>query len=89
MQVDGASGTNADTNSAAMGLAGDTGDMFLQLLTTELKSQNPMSPMDPTQFVGQLVQFNTLGEIMQIRQLLGSMTDPSTSSAANGAAGGQ
>jgi flagellar basal-body rod modification protein FlgD len=72
-----------------MGLTGESGDMFLQLLTTELKSQDPISPMDPTQFVGQLVQFNTLGEIMQIRQLLGSTTDASTSSAANAAAGGR
>jgi flagellar basal-body rod modification protein FlgD len=74
-----------------MGLTGSTGDMFLQLLTTQLKSQDPISPMDPTQFVAQLVSFNTLGEVMQIRQLLGSMTDSSTSSssAANGAAGGQ
>ena len=89
MQVDGTSGTNTNTSSNAMGLTGSTGDMFLQLLTTQLKSQDPISPMDPTQFVGQLVSFNTLGEIMQIRQLLGSMTDSSTSSssAANGATG--
>jgi flagellar basal-body rod modification protein FlgD len=74
-----------------MGLSGTNGDMFLQLLTTELKSQNPISPMDPTQFVGQLVQFNTLGELMQIRQLLDSTFSPSStgsnSDAASGVAG--
>lgn len=91
MQVNGTSGTSTDANPNSMGLTGETGGMFLQLLTTELKTQDPISPMDPTQFVGQLVQFNTLGEIMQIRQLLGSMTDASTSfsSAASGAAGGR
>jgi len=67
MQVN--SATSADT-SASSALSGDMGDMFLQLLTAQLKEQDPLSPMDPTSFVGQLVQFNTLGEIMKIRELL-------------------
>ena len=45
-------------------------DMFLQLLTTQLKNQSPLDPMDPTAFVGQLVQFNTLDQLIQIRELL-------------------
>lgn len=72
--------TNA-TNSAPSAndsLAGDMGGMFLKLLTTQLKAQDPLSPMDPTTFVGQLVQFNTLSEIMKIRNLLQGV---STSSA--------
>ncbi|MGE5111440.1 MAG: flagellar hook capping FlgD N-terminal domain-containing protein [Acidobacteriaceae bacterium] len=93
MQVNATSGSSSDANSSAMGLSGTNGDMFLQLLTTELKSQNPISPMDPTQFVGQLVQFNTLGELMQIRQLLDSTFSPSStgsnSDAASGVAGDQ
>lgn len=78
MQVNSATSSN---NSATSPFAGDTGDMFLQLLTTQLKTQDPLSPMDPTQFVGQLVQFNTLSEIMKIRELLQS-TDPTSSSGA-------
>jgi flagellar basal-body rod modification protein FlgD len=70
------SATNSQpASSSTTGLTGETGDMFLKLLTTQLKSQDPLSPMDPDQFVGQLVQFNTLGEIMRIRELL----DPGTS----------
>src|SRR3954467_6839394 len=30
---------------------------FLQLLTTQLKNQNPLSPLDTNQFTQQLVQF--------------------------------
>ncbi|HWR36680.1 MAG TPA: flagellar hook capping FlgD N-terminal domain-containing protein [Clostridia bacterium] len=51
-------------------LGGEMGDMFLKLLTTQLKAQDPISPMNPTEFVGQLVQFNTLGQIVAIRELL-------------------
>jgi flagellar basal-body rod modification protein FlgD len=55
-------------------LPGDSADdvtqTFLTLLMTELKAQDPTSPMDPTQMVGQMVQMNTLGEIMKIRELV-------------------
>jgi flagellar basal-body rod modification protein FlgD len=33
---------------------------FLQLLTTQLRNQNPLSPMDSTQSVAQLAQFSAL-----------------------------
>lgn len=35
-------------------------DAFLQLLTTELKNQDPTSPQDPTQQVSQLAQMSAL-----------------------------
>ena len=37
-------------------LAGDF-DSFLLLLTTQLQNQDPLSPLEPTEFTGQLVQF--------------------------------
>jgi flagellar basal-body rod modification protein FlgD len=37
-------------------LAGDL-DAFLLLLTTQLQNQDPRSPLEPTEFTGQLVQF--------------------------------
>ena len=37
-------------------LAGDL-DAFLLLLTTQLQNQDPLSPLEPTEFTGQLVQF--------------------------------
>jgi flagellar basal-body rod modification protein FlgD len=86
MNVSSATNSTADS-SPTTGLTGETGDMFLKLLTTQLKSQDPMSPMDPDQFVGQLVQFNTLGEIMKIRELLSASTAPS--SATQETAGGK
>jgi flagellar basal-body rod modification protein FlgD len=59
------SGTNtvtaATTNGAATtaannGLASNF-TQFLQLLTTQLKNQNPLDPLDTNQFTQQLVQF--------------------------------
>lgn len=68
-----------------------TSDMFLQLLTTQLKNQSPLDPMDPSQFVNQLVQFNTLNQIIGIRDLLEqfSTTPASTSSSTAPVQGGQ
>jgi flagellar basal-body rod modification protein FlgD len=50
-------------------------NMFLQLLVAQLRNQDPMSPSDGTQFVGQLAQFqqleqsvNTGSDITAIRQ---------------------
>jgi flagellar basal-body rod modification protein FlgD len=35
-------------------------NMFLQLLVAQLRNQDPMSPSDGTQFIGQLAQFQQL-----------------------------
>ena len=36
---------------------------FLKLLVAQLQSQNPLDPMDGTQFVSQLAQFSSLQEM--------------------------
>jgi flagellar basal-body rod modification protein FlgD len=56
-------------------------NMFLQLLVAQLKSQSPLNPMDPTQFVGQLAQFSELSEVTQIGQLLQQAISSKTASA--------
>lgn len=73
MQITAAATTSQTTttdNSTAKNSSSDLSSMFMQLLIAELKSQNPSSPQDPTQFVGQLVQFNSLSELEKIRSLL-------------------
>ena len=51
-------GTETQTNAsqARTTLAGDL-DAFLLLLTTQLKNQDPLSPLEPTEFTNQLVNF--------------------------------
>ncbi len=67
MQINAANGSSSNTSDPAA-TNQLTGDTFMKLLLAQLKSQDPLSPMDPTQFVGQMVQFNTLEQIIGIRQ---------------------
>jgi flagellar basal-body rod modification protein FlgD len=47
---------------------------FMKLLMTQLQHQDPLSPMDPTQFVGQLVQFNSLDQLVSMKQDLDTLS---------------
>jgi flagellar basal-body rod modification protein FlgD len=40
--------------------------MFLQLLVTQIKNQDPLSPADGTQFLTQLAQFQQLEQSMNM-----------------------
>jgi flagellar basal-body rod modification protein FlgD len=64
---------HASTDKSSSGTNG-VSDLFLQLLTTQLKAQSPADPVDPTAFVSQLIQFNSLDQLTQIRQLLATKT---------------
>jgi len=41
---------------------------FLKLLMAQVQNQDPMNPTDSTQFVGQLVQFSSLEQLLSINQ---------------------
>lgn len=41
-------------------------NQFLQLLVAQLKGQNPLDPMDGSDFVAQLAQFSSLEQLTQI-----------------------
>ena len=86
----GTSTSPSSTSSAASGASTAAADqnMFLQLLVTQLKNQDPANPVDGTAFVTQLAQFQQLDESMSmgsdisaIRQDLASLL------AASGATG--
>lgn len=40
-------------------------NMFLRMLTEQMKNQDPLDPMDATQFTGQLVQFSQVEQTVQ------------------------
>jgi flagellar basal-body rod modification protein FlgD len=46
---------------------------FLTLLTTQLKNQNPLDPLDTNQFTQQLVQFAGVEQQMKMNTQLGSL----------------
>jgi flagellar basal-body rod modification protein FlgD len=56
----GSGGSVVDTQ-----LIGDNFNTFLTLLTTQLKNQNPLDPMDTNQFTQQLVQFAQVEQQMK------------------------
>jgi flagellar basal-body rod modification protein FlgD len=59
--------TTAEANKAK--LAGNF-DTFLTLLTTQLKNQNPLDPLDTNQFTQQLVQFAGVEQQINMNQQL-------------------
>ncbi len=73
-----ASASNSN-NSSAVGLsdAQSLGSTFLNLLATELKTQDPTSPMDPTAMVGQMISLNQLDQLISMNQILSGLK-PST-----------
>jgi hypothetical protein len=68
--------TSASTTSAAANaqksLSGNF-ETFLTLLTTQLKNQDPLSPMDSNQFTQQLVQFSQVEQQINSNKNLESL----------------
>ncbi len=71
-------------------LSGDGGAMgqsaFLTLFTTQLKSQNPLDPMDNTAFVAQLAQFSQLEATSKMSTSMDTLVKSLSSSQISGAA---
>src|SRR6185437_8008124 len=51
---------------------------FLTLLTTQLKNQDPLSPMDTNTFTQQLVEMNGVQQQLQTNSLLQSLVNESS-----------
>jgi flagellar basal-body rod modification protein FlgD len=62
--------TNSSSGSTTSNPIQGTNSMFMKLLVAQLQNQSPLSPVDPTQFTSQLVQFNMLDQLSQINQTL-------------------
>jgi flagellar basal-body rod modification protein FlgD len=86
MTVSGVSGSSSSsgTSSASNSIAGNF-DTFLSLLTTQLKNQNPLSPLDTNQFTSQLVQFSSVEQQLKSNDFLQALVQ-STQNSANNAA---
>ena len=69
--------SNAVVNTGQAQLSSDY-NTFLQLLTTQLKNQDPLSPMDTNTFTQQLVAMNGVQQQLQTNSLLQTLVNQSS-----------
>ncbi len=71
-----ASGAAASTSGAPPAGQGFSGDLytFLKLLTTQLRNQDPLNPVDSTDFAVQLATFSGVEQQVRTNQLLEGLT---------------
>jgi flagellar basal-body rod modification protein FlgD len=55
-------------------------DDFLKLMTTQLQNQDPLKPLDSTEFVAQLAQFGTVAGVQGMQASLGGLSSALQSS---------
>lgn len=61
--------TVTDATNEALGK-----DDFLKLLVAQLQYQDPLSPMDNTQFVSQMAQFSSLEQMSNVAEAITDLT---------------
>ncbi len=68
-------GSSSPSSSPSSSLNSLTSEnTFLQLLIAQIKNQDPLNPTDSIQFVGQLVQYSELEQLMGINQGVQTLT---------------
>ena len=86
-QATSGTGASSSSSSATSSLNSLTSEStFLQLLIAQIKNQDPLNPTDSIQFVGQLVQYSELEQLMGINQGVQTLTGttPTTTTPTNG-----
>jgi len=83
-------GPMAASNAASAGSSGSSSatisaNDFLTLLVTEMQNQDPTAQTDPNEYINQLVQVNSLEQLIDINQNLS--TALGTSNSASGSSG--
>ena len=80
----GANGNNS-TDSSTSGDATISANDFLTLLVTELQNQDPTADTDPNEYINQLVEVNSLEQLISINQTLSTDLGAPASSASGSA----
>ena len=65
--------TRADAKEASA--SGDMNSRFLTLLTTQLKNQDPLNPMENAEVTSQLAQMSTVDGIERLNKMFQSFVD--------------
>jgi flagellar basal-body rod modification protein FlgD len=64
---------SSNTLSGSRQTIAENFDVFLQILVTQLKNQNPLDPLDTNQFTQQLVQFTSVEQQLRTNDYLEAM----------------
>jgi flagellar basal-body rod modification protein FlgD len=65
--------SSTSTSTASTDNSTITANDFLTLLVTEMKNQDPTQPTDPNEYIQQLVQVNSLQQLIGINQGITSL----------------
>lgn len=86
MSVSGVSGSSSSSSTSLdrSKIAGNF-DTFLQLLTTQLRNQNPLDPLDTNQFTQQLVQYSQVEQQLKTNDYLSALVTANANAAQVGA----
>src|SRR6478735_455076 len=89
MAVSGTSGTTGAGTTAGTDrkMLANNFDQFLTLLTTQLKNQNPLEPLNTNEFTQQLVQFASVEQQIKSNTTLASLLQATKASTATNALG--
>ncbi|EIW18209.1 MULTISPECIES: flagellar hook capping FlgD N-terminal domain-containing protein [Pelosinus] len=72
--INSAANTGTSTSTTAASSNSSLGkDDFLKLLVTQLQYQNPLDPMDNTEFVAQMAQFSSLEQMQNLNATMANM----------------
>ena len=82
--VSGSQASSAAANAASAAIGKNKEQLgqneFMQLMLAQLKNQDPMHAMDPSQFLGQLAQFGTVTGIQGLQNTFSTFSDSMRSS---------
>ena len=68
------SSTSTSTSTSSKKSTGTVSkDMFMKMLIAQLQNQDPLNPMDGTQFAAQLAQFSTLEQLQNLNDTMSSI----------------
>ena len=80
------SNSSSSSSNAPGGVAANE-STFLTLLVAQLKNQDPLSPTDSTQFIGELAQFSSLEQLTNINKNVGTIVTSATASTSGATSG--